>query len=165
MLLQIVEVSVRTQLCATFHKLIRHINNAFSLCSLGSTKPKGHYQNATTGAYTFASRGQLYHNISSLQPDLGQKPVFAQLYIYNRDEDQGALSEQHQARSHAFEDIPPGIMSSVHNLMQEHHPYVRAFKINSLRILKTRPCTSNSISWMTKATIPAATINPLRARL
>jgi len=60
---------------------IRSYNNMFAFTSLGGRVESG--ENDGAGPPRFVISGQNYHRIGSLLPDEGQPPKFAQLYIYD----------------------------------------------------------------------------------
>ena len=66
---------------ATFRKNIRAYNITFAMTSMGGTVDKG--INNGTAPYVFRLGGQNYHRIGSLLPLARCKPRFAQLYIYD----------------------------------------------------------------------------------
>ena len=64
-----------------FRKNIRAYNSTFAFTSMGAnvdtTVNDGH------GPYVFKISGQIYHLMCSLIPPVGELPKFAQLYIYD----------------------------------------------------------------------------------
>ena len=66
-----------------FYANIRQYNNMFSFTSMG-----GQIMNVNErgrGPYSFVLSGQNYHNIGSLLPVEGARPVYSQLYIFDTD--------------------------------------------------------------------------------
>ena len=53
----------------------------FAFTSMGGRVDKT--INQSKGPYIFKMSGQNYHHIGSLLPEIGKKPKFAQLYIYD----------------------------------------------------------------------------------
>ncbi|XP_025665010.1 uncharacterized protein [Arachis hypogaea] len=64
-----------------FQKNIRSYNSMFAFTSLGSKVLDS--VNDERGPPQFIISGQNYHRIGSLLPDAGEKPKFAQLYVYD----------------------------------------------------------------------------------
>ena len=69
------------QAAKVFRKNIRAYNMNFAMTSMGGTVDKT--INNGTAPYIFRLGGQNYHNIGSLLPPEGYQPRFAQLYIYD----------------------------------------------------------------------------------
>jgi hypothetical protein len=67
------------QLCQN----IRQYNDALAFTSLGGDFDQA--LRAGGGPYVLQLHGELYHHHGSLIPDIGQKPHYAQLYIYDLD--------------------------------------------------------------------------------
>ncbi|XP_073117118.1 uncharacterized protein [Elaeis guineensis] len=64
-----------------FRKHIRQYNAMFALTSMGGRIDN--QINCGKGPFVFRICGQNYHKIGSLFPQIGKKPSFAQLYIYD----------------------------------------------------------------------------------
>ena len=77
-----------------FKKYIRSYNNALSFASLGVNLDTT-VQNSIGGTYCFRIHGKVYHRIGSLLTEPGNTPKFAQIYIYDRNED-NQLDTRHQ---------------------------------------------------------------------
>ncbi len=61
-----------------FHQCIRSYNNALAFTFVGANLDTSVAQPSN---YTYRLRGELYHRMGSLFPQLGEAPKFAQLYI------------------------------------------------------------------------------------
>ncbi|KAI9920958.1 hypothetical protein PsorP6_000056 [Peronosclerospora sorghi] len=64
-----------------FREKIRRYNSALAFTSLG-----GNVDQSVThsrGPFSFRIHGQLYHQVGSLLPKVGQRPQFSQLYIHD----------------------------------------------------------------------------------
>jgi hypothetical protein len=96
----------RTRRSVEFHQFIRHYNNSFSFCSLGA-EIDDQLARQLTGVYTFRAHGQLYHRIGSLRAQGNTNPSFAQLYIFDSDE------EQLQLRQRAFPNLNTQILRTI----------------------------------------------------
>jgi len=66
-----------------FIKSIRSYNSMFAFTSLGAKIDMD--INKGPSPYVFKINGQVHHQIGSLLPDEGKSPVYAQLYIYDTD--------------------------------------------------------------------------------
>ncbi|WVZ97031.1 hypothetical protein U9M48_042596 [Paspalum notatum var. saurae] len=64
-----------------FFKSTRSYNSMFAFTSLGAKIDKG--INKGPGPYVFKINGQVHRRIGSLLPDEGKSPEYAQLYIYD----------------------------------------------------------------------------------
>ena len=64
-----------------FRENIRSYNSMFSFTSTGGVVDKE--INKGHGPYVFRMHGQNYHHIGTLLPEEGSKPCWAQLYIYD----------------------------------------------------------------------------------
>lgn len=74
-----------------FRRNIRSYNTIFAFTSLGANIDK--HINDGHGPYVFRLNGQTYHRMGSLLPPEGEKPLFAQLYMYDGQDDiDGRLS-------------------------------------------------------------------------
>ena len=67
-----------------FKKNVRTYNSMFSFTSMGG-KVDEKINNQGRAPYVFRLHGQTYHSIGSLIPEQGAPPKFAQLYIYDTD--------------------------------------------------------------------------------
>jgi hypothetical protein len=104
----------RTKRCAEIQRTIRHLNNAFSFCSLGGEVDDAVLNGrGNNGSYTFRLHGQMYHRLGSLQPREGDKPAFAQLYIFD------GAEEQLQRRGEAFTSLDPNALRTVQHVLTE----------------------------------------------
>uniref|UniRef100_A0A803PIA8 ATP-dependent DNA helicase n=1 Tax=Cannabis sativa TaxID=3483 RepID=A0A803PIA8_CANSA len=70
-----------------FRKNIRTYNSMFAFTSMGGRIDRS--INQSKGPYVFRINGQNYHHIGSLLPEDGRRPQFAQLYIYDTDNEIG----------------------------------------------------------------------------
>lgn len=65
-----------------FQKNIRGYNTALCFASLGASID---YSVQINGPYNFRIHGSMYHAISSLIPNINEKPKFAQIYFHDTD--------------------------------------------------------------------------------
>lgn len=117
----------RTTRCEAFHTLIRHYNDAFSFCSLGADINRD-LANARGGSYTFQAHGRLYHRIGALQPSGDSAPAFAQLYIFDGEDEQLAK------RGVAFRGLADGVSRLIQYVLRQHHPFIQYFQSNAERV-------------------------------
>src|SRR5436190_19564837 len=68
-----------------FKENSRNYNNGLSFSSVGFTMDPSVY--GPQGVYTFRIQGELYHLMGSLLPADGQDPAFAQIYIYDSNQE------------------------------------------------------------------------------
>ena len=66
----------------TFIENIRRYNSMFSFTSLGAKQDMSVTRGF--GPYCYRIQGQNYHRMGTLLPETNKPPVFAQLYIYDR---------------------------------------------------------------------------------
>ena len=124
----------RTHRSEEFHRLIRHYNNAFSFCSLGTSFDRALAQQLG-GAYTFRIHGALHHSIGALHPAGSAAPAYAQLYVFD------GFDEQLERRGQAFHNLDPGVLRTIQEVLLELHPYVQALRNNAARIRADRSVT------------------------
>ncbi|XP_075088408.1 uncharacterized protein LOC142170407 [Nicotiana tabacum] len=68
--------------------------------------------------------GQNYHHIGSLLPEIGKKPQFAQLYIYDTENEiSNRMSWLLQ------EDIDPKVVHELSQMLDEHNILVKTFRM------------------------------------
>jgi len=96
---------------AHFISNLRSYNNMFAFTSLGGkVESEG---NDGSGPPRFVISGQNYHRIGSLLPSEGQKPKFAQLYIYDTE------NEVSNRVSHfRYSYLTPSVLSVSYVLLQ-----------------------------------------------
>lgn len=68
---------------SSFIDNIRRYNSMFSFTSMGAKQDMS--VNKGRGPYCYRIQGQNYHRMGSLLPEEGKPPMFAQLYIYDTD--------------------------------------------------------------------------------
>ncbi len=102
----------------SFRKNIRRYNNVLTYTSFGADINVIPGQ----GISDFCIHGQVYHRISSLLPEDGLQPAFAQLYIYD--------SEHENANCcNVMPDLNDTILHNLLNILDECNPYVQNFRI------------------------------------
>lgn len=108
-----------------FRKNIRSYNSALSFTSLGVNLDLN-LANERTGSYTFRVQGSPYHLIGSAIPQSGERPKFAQIYIYGVAEE---LSNRHSIALH----LSVSTLDCLQRLMHQSNPHVEHFK-NTIQI-------------------------------
>jgi len=101
-----------------FRQHIRSYNNALAFTSVGANLDTSVAQPSN---YTYRLRGELYHRMGSLLPQLGEAPKFAQLYI----------SDPHaelDGRMGSFDGLNKDIMQSLQTMLHEYNPYANIYQ-------------------------------------
>ncbi|GER25339.1 AT hook motif-containing protein [Striga asiatica] len=114
-----------------FQENIRSYNSMFGFTSLGGKIDAG--INNGTGPPVFTLHGQNYHLIGSLLPSEGATPKFAQLYIYDTDNE---LSNRMNAvrSSDGISDLHEEIVARLTTMLDEHNQLVKSFRMARERI-------------------------------
>lgn len=100
----------------SFRKNIRRYNNVLACTSFGADINVI----AGQGISDFRIHGQVYHRISSLLPEDGLQPAFAQLYIYDTE-------HENANRHNVMSDLNDGILHNLLIMLDECNPYIRNF--------------------------------------
>jgi hypothetical protein len=103
-----------------FIKSIRNYNSALAFASIGAEVS----HMSGPGTYCYKIQGQIYHRISAIHPNSGERPKFAQLYILDSEE---ALNERMNIRSNTTCDRQ--LMSRLDQLIRRINPFAEAFKM------------------------------------
>lgn len=104
-----------------FKKYIHQYNSALAFTSLGVTMDQTTVQGTEPSA--FRIHGALHHLMGSLLPPDGQKPSYAQLYIYDAEEATRKHMNQNQNS-----DLRGNILLDLHNMLIENHHYAAVYK-------------------------------------
>ncbi|KAI9124864.1 hypothetical protein K1719_004191 [Acacia pycnantha] len=116
-----------------FFKSIRLYNNMFCFTSMGgrvdhSINSKG------GGPYSFVLSGQNHHFIGSLLPSEGNPPVYAQLYIYDTDNEvSNRISTM--SRNGGAENLDPIIVNLIKGCLDKHNSIVKHYR-TAVEIIK-----------------------------
>ena len=109
-----------------FHDNRRRYNAMFAMTSMGGKVDRT--VNDGNGAYVFRLNGQNHHLIGSLLPVEGSKPKFAQLYIFDTENE-----VQHRIRSISSDKendgIDPEIVNSLIHMLDENNALVKVFRM------------------------------------
>ena len=119
-----------------FRQNIRQYNAALAFTSLG-VEVDGSINAGGRGPPTFRIHGELRHQLGSLTPCNGDRPVYAQLYIYDPHE---ALEH----RMHRNTTLDPIIMECLQTLILTHHRWAHIFK-HALEVFEETECDNVSI--------------------
>jgi len=80
--------------------------------------------NRSKGPYVFRISGQNYHHIGSLLPEIGKSPQFAQLYIYDTDNE-----IENRIKSLMHEEVETEIVQGISEMLDEHNVLVKSFRM------------------------------------
>jgi hypothetical protein len=112
-----------------FKTNIRQYNIAFAFTSLGVNID--HSVLTGSGTYAFRISGELHHLSGALLPPPDNSPTYAQLYIYDP-------QEQLAQRQHNNQNLNPAIMTILQGVLNQSHPYVELYK-QAFQILREKP--------------------------
>ena len=116
---------VNRSLLAHFFENIRYYNSMFAFTSMGvnviDAINDGH------GPYVFKISGQLCHRIGSLVPIEGKRPEYAQLYIFDTDNE---VRNRMHIGTYANRGFRPNsdIVAALIDMLNTHNPIVRLFR-------------------------------------
>ncbi|XP_049387184.1 uncharacterized protein LOC125851434 [Solanum stenotomum] len=105
-----------------FRKNIRVYNSMFAFTSMGGRVDRS--INRSKGPYVFRISGQNYHHIGSLLPEIGKSPQFAQLYIYDTDNE-----IENRIKSLMHEEVETEIVQEISEMLDEHNVLVKSFRM------------------------------------
>lgn len=112
--------SESTQQAQRFRDNIRQYNAALAFTSLG-VKVDNTVNTGGGGPPTFRIHGELCHQLGSLFPRNGERPAYAQLYIYDP---RTALDH----RMHCNPSLDPNIMQCLQHIILSNHRWTATFK-------------------------------------
>ncbi|XP_062106743.1 uncharacterized protein LOC133818070 [Humulus lupulus] len=84
--------------------------------------------NQSAGPYIFWMSGQNYHHIGSLLPEVGKKPQFAQLYIYDTENEIGNRMDTLLRHGRKIE-IKHEIFQELSQMLDQHNNLVKSFRM------------------------------------
>jgi hypothetical protein len=109
-----------------FKENIRFYNSMFAFTSTGGIVDKE--INKGHGPYVFRMHGQNYHHIGTLLPEEGGKPRWAQLYIYDTDNEvQNRISATRCSKGKM--PLDPNIMSGLQSMLDENNVLAQSFRM------------------------------------
>jgi hypothetical protein len=100
----------------SFRKNIKRYNNVLACTSFGASIDTIPSQ----GISNFRIHGQVYHLIGPLLPEEGQRPAFAQLYIYDSE-------HENEYRNNVMQDLDNNILQNLLKMLDECNPYIQNF--------------------------------------
>ncbi|CAG8834095.1 22761_t:CDS:1, partial [Cetraspora pellucida] len=103
----------------SFRHNIRMYNSALAFTSIGAKiDPE---VTGTSGIYTFRIHGEMYHRIGTLLPDIETQPQFAQIYIFDTD-------NELQNRLNIMPRLDSTILIELQQMLHDINPYVNVFQ-------------------------------------
>ncbi|KAK9176667.1 hypothetical protein WN944_028686 [Citrus x changshan-huyou] len=118
-----------------FRKNSRAYNYMFAFTSIGGRVDAS--INRSKGPYVFRMSGQNYHHIGSLSPEVGKKPQFAQLYIYDTENETD--NRINTLLKHGMKTkIDHEILHELSKMLDQHNNLVKSFRM-ARDIYKTQP--------------------------
>ncbi|KAL6662326.1 hypothetical protein ACP70R_000185 [Stipagrostis hirtigluma subsp. patula] len=124
-----------------FLRLNRQYNCLFAFTSIGARIDRD--INDGRGPYVFRINGQVHHRIGSLLPADGEPPQFVELYIYDTDHEIDnrirALDPSERIEADLDRDIIVGLLQ----MLDEHNPLVRSFRMARDRLRECDPVQYN----------------------
>ena len=106
-----------------FLENIRAYNQMFAMTSLGAQVDNS--INNGRGPYVFKISGQIYHSIGAMCPEMGARPRFLQLYIYETETEVANRLEKFQRTGHS---LRPDIVRDLIAFLDEHNKLVQLFR-------------------------------------
>ncbi|XP_076890293.1 uncharacterized protein LOC143541329 [Bidens hawaiensis] len=114
-----------------FLKNIRRYNSMFSFTSMGGKIDKS--INKGNAPFIFRLSGQNYHSIGSLLPATGSKPKFAQLYIYDTDNEvsnrQSIFDQSANDNSSTSNVLDVQIINQLKHMLDTHNELVKCYRM------------------------------------
>ena len=96
------------------------------MCLTGSE-----YKFKNRGPYCYRINGQVYPATSQMQPELGKKPLFSQIYIYDQ---QNELDN----RLNSFQQLDKDILKELQEMIKQVNPYAKKYQ-QAADMLKEMP--------------------------
>ena len=113
------------------------------------------YTFKTNGPYCYRINDQVYHALSQMQPDHGQKPCFSQIYIYDQ---KNELDNQLLS----FDSLDRTVVKELQDMMKEVNPYAQIYQ-QAGDIIRERP--TEDIKLILRAHDEKLKIDPCRYNL
>lgn len=111
---------------------IRQYNSIFAFTSLGVHIDRN--INTGNGPYVFRINGVVHHRIGSLLPEPGNRPEYAQLYIYDTEHE---ISNRLGIfrNDDSTNDLEPNIVADIIKMLDTYNPLVQKFRMARDRLL------------------------------
>lgn len=115
-----------------FLQHIRQYNSLFSFTSMGADIDDSLNQGG--GPYVFKINGQVYHRIGSLLPNEDNPPKFAQLYIYDTQNEVQNRMLAVLGEENGSCDLDPEIAAELLDMLDNCNPLVKQFRLTRDRL-------------------------------
>uniref|UniRef100_A0A453BY95 Helitron helicase-like domain-containing protein n=1 Tax=Aegilops tauschii subsp. strangulata TaxID=200361 RepID=A0A453BY95_AEGTS len=109
-----------------FKENIRSYNSMFSFTSMGGVVDKE--INTRKGPYVFRLHGQNYHHIGTLLPEGTNKPRFAQLYIYNTENEVANRISASRCNDNKST-VDPNIVKELQIMLDDNNILAKTFRM------------------------------------
>src|SRR5271170_1006039 len=127
---------VWTERTSEFQHNIRSYNNSVSFTSLGAKLDRAIVNTLhAQGIYTFRIQCALHHSMGSLLPPPGERPRFAQVYLYD------SAQEQIQFRHETHPNLDLGILALLTRVLRDVNPLVQYWRTARERITENEQLT------------------------
>ena len=110
-----------------FQENIRAYNSIFAFTSMGANVDDS--VNDKPGPYIFRINGQNHHKIGSLMPTPGQTPKFAQLYIYDTENEVSNRMKAISKKGTFGNNLDPKITEGLMKMFEEHNKLTEVFRM------------------------------------
>ena len=121
---------------AHFQQNIRSYNNSVSFTSLGAKLDHTITDTLNAaGVYTFRIQGALHHSMGSLLPPPGERPRFAQVYLYD------SIEEQLQFRHETHPNLNLDILQLLSTILRDVNPLVQYWRTARERVADNQQLT------------------------
>src|SRR5437016_8998091 len=118
-----------TDRTAHFQQNIRSYNNSVAFTSLGAKLDRAITNTLNVvGVYTFRIQGAIHHSMGSLLPPPGERPRFAQVYLYD------SAEEQLQFRHANHPNLNLEILQLLGTILRDVNPLVQYWRTARERI-------------------------------
>lgn len=118
--------------CRAFIRKIRQYNCLFAFTSMGATVDRS--VNDGNGPNIYKISGQVHHRIGTLVPEQGVPPKFAELYIYDTQNEVtnriGALNKDDRTQGN----VDPLVVQGLMNMLDACNPLVKTFRLARERL-------------------------------
>lgn len=101
-----------------FHNHIKAYNAAFQMTSFGAKEER--FERFPS---TFKIQGQVYHQIGSLLPELGQQPSYLQIYFLDN------ADNQTERRMEVSPNLDRGTVRQIQDMLHDNNLLLREFKV------------------------------------
>ena len=117
-----------------FLRQIRSYNSMFAFTSMGASIDRT--INTGNAPYVFKINGVVHHRIGSLLPSRGKQPKFAQLYIYDPENEVQNRMNIFENDSVGSEQADPAIVDALSKMLDSENKLVQTFRYARERLLE-----------------------------